>query len=69
MTSCPTGYYARGDGICVACISNCDACSDSITCDTCSTGYLIKEGPKTCIVGPTCPTVGYYLNSTISTCK
>lgn len=66
--ACPTGYFAQPDNKCGVCIANCDACSDSITCDTCKTNYMLIDGPRTCMSGTSC-SIGYYFSITSSSCK
>lgn len=68
VLACPTSYYADTNNICRSCISMCDSCSDSVSCNACSSGKLLVDGSKICITSP-CPT-GFYANGVkCSLCK
>ena len=41
--TCPQGYYSS-QLACVACMSNCLACSDYSSCTSCQSGYSLFGG-------------------------
>ena len=50
-TACKSGAYLdpTGTGTCKSCITNCLACSDGTTCDTCRLGYVFNQAQIKCI--------------------
>jgi hypothetical protein len=43
VATCPSDRYAT-NGVCAACIANCDVCSDNMQCLGCSKGYVLQNG-------------------------
>ena len=41
ISSCMTGYYLLGGGICAKCIENCESCNNSVGCVGCEDGYYV----------------------------
>ncbi|ELP95045.1 protein serine/threonine kinase, putative [Entamoeba invadens IP1] len=39
---CKKGYYNKGFE-CIPCLSNCDSCLDSLTCNVCKTGFYFQD--------------------------
>jgi len=41
---CSNGYFVNSDSTCTACSANCNACTSSFLCTTCSDGYTLATG-------------------------
>lgn len=52
IQSCQTTYFLLST-ICAGCFSNCNTCSDFVTCSACSLGYYLSPSGSSCLACPT----------------
>ncbi|KRX07463.1 Insulin-like growth factor binding protein, N-terminal [Pseudocohnilembus persalinus] len=64
--NCPSGYYKDlSINECVSCPIQCQACTDSSTCQSCNTGFFLDSSDNSC--NTTCQD-GYYGNTSNNQC-
>jgi hypothetical protein len=61
--NCPQGQYkslilSKSTTLCAYCISNCQSCSDGVTCTSCFSSYVLLYDSKGCVLS--CPDGNQY---------
>jgi hypothetical protein len=51
IQSCQTTYFLLST-ICAGCFTNCNTCSDFVTCSSCALGYFLSSSSDSCLACP-----------------